>query len=453
MVTKLLKRIVGQKTVSHKQFYLSRCVHFVKKCCRTVIMNLKDARAKLTVVYLGYVSDVMLTVALALGLYTEWTNSSNTTVLMISLCGLFVFVISCALQYYFNYTSLGKALLHIWLGCILGVITFNDSQEYQYETLQESMNILLVSSSVFGWFWSICERFLQTKKHDVRIFSSAECLESLGVTIGSLVIGTVDSIAIGICIVAFILNLTAIRLKSLLGVLTLISLAAFFIFIFLPSLTGVNDSGVPRNVNVYGILCFAGRHLFEPIVDLYFSNFSTLERWQAFFIKSGFTRRLVIACIFILNLVSGSLIGRLSANHKEWFVVVPLFSVFAILWLCFHILYLISTWKLMNKVTECNLTYNSLSEDNRSMNRIMASKGIRHFSLISRRIIFLTLITTILLMGVGWETKTNYSVGLVMMILPIEAVTLSLFWELGDNLGGTCTGYALIAPYTSQRYV
>lgn len=105
----------------------------------------------------------------------------------------------------------------------------------------------------------------------------------------------------------------------------------------------------------------------------------------------------------------------------------------------------------MNKITECNLTYNCLSEDNRSMNRILASKGIRHFSLISRRIIFLTLIATILLMGVGWETKTNYSIGLVMTILPIEAVTLSLFWELGDNLGGTCTGYALIAPHTCQR--
>lgn len=416
-------------------------------------MNIKDARAKLTVLYLGYLSDVMLTVALALGLYTEWTNSSNTVVLMISLCGLFVFVISCALQYYFDYTSLGKALLHIWLGCILGVITFNDSQEYQYETMEESMDILLVTSAVFGWFWCVCERFLQTKKQEAVLFSSTECLESLGLIIGSLVIGTIDSIAITLIIVAFILNLTAIRLKSLLGILTLLSLFTVVIFIFLPSLTSVNDSGVPRNVNIYGLMCFAGRHLFEPIIDLYFSSLSTLERWQVFFTKSGFIRRLVVAMIFILNLVSGVIIGRLSANHKEWFVVVPLFAVFAILWICFHVLYLITTWKLMNKVTECNLTYNSLSEENRSMNRIMASKGIRHFSLISRRIICISLITTILLMGVGWETKTNYSMGLAMIILPIEAVTLSLFSELGDNLGGTCTGYALIAPYTGQRYV
>lgn len=414
-------------------------------------MNSKDARAKMTVQYLGYLSDVMLMVALALGLYTEWANSQNSTVLMISLCGLLVFVISCAVQYYFHYAALGNALLHIWLGCILGVITFNDSHEYQYETMQESMDILLVTSVVFGWFWNIWERFMQAKKHEARMFSSVLCLESLGIIIGSLVIGTTDSLAISLGIVAFILNLTAIRLKSLLGIVTLMALFAVVIFIFLPGLASLNDSGVSRNVNIYGLMCFAGRHTFEPIIDLYFSNLSTLERWQAFFTKSGFVRRLVVAVILILNLVSGAMIGRLSGNHKEWFVVVPLFTMFAVLWLCFHILYMITIWKLMNKVTECNLTFNSLSDNNRSMNRIMASKGIRHFSLISRRIIFLTLITTILLKGVGWETKTNHSMGLVLLLLPIEAVTLSLVCELGDNLGGTCTGYALIAPHTGQR--
>lgn len=170
MVSRLLLSYLRRST-SRCRYYCARCVKLLRVFLQKLIMNIKDARTKLTIMYLGYLSNVMLMVALALGLYTEWMNSKNTTVLMIALCGLFVFVISCALQYYFNMEAVGKALLHIWLGCILGVITFNDSQEYQYETFQESMDILLVTSAVFGWFWSICERFLQVKKHEVRGWS------------------------------------------------------------------------------------------------------------------------------------------------------------------------------------------------------------------------------------------------------------------------------------------
>lgn len=406
-------------------------------------MNVKDARTKVSIVYLGYLPNIVLLVALGFGLYTEWVNSQNLTVFMISVCGLFIFAVSCALQYYFNMETMGKALLHIWLGYILGIIIFEDSSEYQYESLEEAMNILLITSAIIGWFWSICARVLQLYKHEIQLFSFSENLESLGMIIAALVMGTVDSIALTLFVLSFIINLTAIRLKSILGLLTLIVLFVVVAFVFLPT----------RNmqVNVYGIMCFAGRHLFDPIVDLYFSGFSTLERWQAFLSKTGIARRFVIIVIFVVNFASVALIGRPLANHKEWFVVIPIYAVLAIFWLCFHIIYMITTWKLMNKITECNITYNGMLDNHRSMNRVMASKGIRHFSLISRRIIFITLITTLLVAAVGWETKTCDSIGLLMLVLPVEAMTLSLFWELGDNLGGTCTGYALISPYTGQQ--
>lgn len=408
-------------------------------------MNSKDTRMRIAFVYLGYLSDIMLIVALGLGLYSEWknSNSQNTAVIVISLFGLLVFGISCAMRYYFNQEVFGQAILYIWLGCILGVIIFTNAEEYQYETMEESMDILLISSAAFGVFWSICERLLQQVKHEARLFTFKETLESVGLILAAVITGTVDSVTIALCVIALLLNLTAIRLKSVLAVCSLLVFFIIISFVIVPKLE--------VKVNIYGLACYAGRHAFIPIVDLYFSGLTTLERWQAFFCKSGITRKLVIIMIFLLNLSSAAIIGQLSTTHKEWFVVVPLFGVFALLWLCFHLIYLITTWKLMNKVTECNMTYNSLSDNHRSMTKIMASKGVRYFGLVSQRLVLLTLLTTILLLGVGWETRTNISVSLVMIVLPIEAVTLSLFWELGDNLGGTCIGYALIAPHTGSR--
>lgn len=408
-------------------------------------MNMKDIRSRLALVYLGYLSDVMLVVALGLGLYTQWVNSNsqNTAILAISLFGLLVFVISCALQYYFNQETFGQAILYTWLGCLLGVITFSNSEEFQYETMEESMDILLIASAAFGVFWAVCERLLQQVHHEPKLFSFKETLESIGFILAAFIIGTADSVAITVCVIAFVLNLTAIRLKSILAICSLFVLFLMVSLLIVP--------GLEVKVNNYGLACFAGRHAFIPVIDLYFSGLTTLERWQAFFNKSGPLRKLVLAFILILNITCAIVIGQLSTTHKEWFVVVPLFGLFALVWLCFHLIYFITTWKLMNKVTECNVTYNSLSDTHRSMTRIMASKGVRYFGLVSQRLIVLTLLTTILLLGVGWETRTNNSLSLVVMILPIEAMTISLFWELGDNLGGTCIGYALIAPHTGNR--
>lgn len=435
------------KVISGLCWCLLEVKDIAEHCLRKFIMNIKDARTKLAFVYLGYLSDVMLVVALGLGLYSEWVNSNsqNTAVLVISLFGILVFGLSCALQYYFNQELFGKTILYIWLGCILGVIIFTNVEEFQYETMEESMDILLISSAAFGVFWAVCERFLQVVKHEAKLFSFQEMLESFGVVVAAIITGTEDAVAITLCIIAFILNLTAIRLKSLLSICSLLVMFILVALFIIPNLQ--------VKVNKYALACFIGRHTFIPIIDLYFSGLTTLERWHAFFSKSGIIRKLVLIVVFVLNITSAIIIGQLSTTHKEWFVVVPLFGIFALLWLCFHVIYLITMWKLMNKVTECNMTYNSLSDTHRSMTRIMASKGVRYFGLVSQRLVFMTLLTTVLLLCVGWETRTNSSVCLVLMLLPIEAVTLSLFWELGDNLGGTCIGYALIAPHTGTRCV
>ncbi|XP_071082473.1 transmembrane protein 168-like [Haliotis cracherodii] len=407
-----------------------------------VMQSIKDFKLQFTIQYVGYIPDIILLVALGLGLYIQWHLTNNTVIAVISLFGLFVFGISCALRYYFSMQSIGNALFHIWTGCLVGIIAFSEKNDYD-DVLHEVMEMLFLTSMVSVWFWNIFGRIMHFVKLDACILTQSEGLESLGLIIATFVMDTSKGLPMSMLIVAFTVHLIALRMKSFLGLISFLSLLCVGIFVFFP--------GFQMSPNKYALICFIGRHAFQPIIDFYFSALTTIERWKPFFNLSKLLRYLVILFVFGLDLVLASLIGIQSFNHKEWFVVVPVFAAFAFIWILFHLIYFISCWKLMGKITECNLTYISLADEQQSYNRIMASKGIRHFGLISHRLICLSLTTTIILTGIGWETRTGYSLSLAWILLPIEAMSLSLFYELGDFLGGTCTGFGLIAPVTNIR--
>ncbi|XP_052096356.1 transmembrane protein 168-like [Mytilus californianus] len=404
--------------------------------------DMVDRKAKANLTYLGYLPSVVLVVALGLGLYTQWQFTQNNVILGFAILGFFIFAVSCALRYYFNFELIGQTLLHIWLGCILGIIIFADQKEIEFVMSQEVTNVLLVTSAVLTWCWNLLERMLHLVKHEAKMFTTVQILESIGLMISTLVTGK-DALSFSLLVLAFNVNLASIRLKSFLGLLSFIAMVCVSVFVIFQE---VGLSG-----NFYGLACFAARHSFEPFIDLYFSGLTTLQRWQGFFNLSKFLRYIFVLVVFAFNIATGAVIGKLSATHKEWYIVVPLTVVFACIWLCFHLTYFITCWKLMSKITECNLTYNSLTDERKNMSRIMASKGVRHFSLISQRLICITLLTTVLLGGLGWETRKSYSLGMILLVLPIECMTLSLFWYLGDNLGGTATGYAVIAPVTGHK--
>ncbi|XP_033746705.1 transmembrane protein 168-like [Pecten maximus] len=402
-------------------------------------MKLKDLHLTS---YMGYLPNIILVAALALGLYTQWQYSQNTVILVVAILGLFVFGLSCACQYYFNFESLGRTILHIWLGCILGVIVFSREQkEIEYIMTQEVMNILFMTSLIVSCFWAITQRVMRLIKHEAKLCESMELLECLGLSIATLITGQ-QAIPITLFIISVICHLMAIRLKSIFGL-------ASFIGMIVVSFVFFRDEKL--YINIYGLICFVGRHACPPIIDLYFSDLTTLDRWQKFFNYSRLLRHLCVFFTFIVNVTLAVFIGKQITSHKEWFVVVPIFAVFSLIWLCFHIIYVISCWKLMSKVTECNSVYKSMSDERRSLNRIMSSKGVRHFSLVSVRLICVTLVTTLVLFGLGWTTRTGYSQALLFVVLPLECMTLSLFRELGDSLGGTAIGYAIISPVSGQR--
>ncbi|XP_059166708.1 transmembrane protein 168-like [Physella acuta] len=409
-------------------------VHFVLK----IIMGVKQAKRGITVQYVRFIPELILVVALGLGLYTQWSFTEDVTISVIAILGAFVFAISCALQYYFGMEDLGKALFHVWVGCLIGILAFTNNAQLQYVTMEEVMEAMFITSMVLGWFWNILERLLKLDAGDAKMLTISEGLESTGLIIASIVTG-VDSIALSLYTLAYIFHITAMRLKSFTGFISFVSFICVGIFLFFPALE--------VKPNIYALTCFVGRHAFQPVIDFYFCGLSMIDRWRSYFSKPRVLRYLYLVLLFLLQLVLAVVVGVGTSRHKEWFIVFPLYMALAVVWLMFHLMFFITCWKLMGKVTECNAS----AENGSSFKRIMAAKGLRYFGLVSQRIIFLSLITNVLVFVIGFETRTPYTLALVFLVLPLECAIVSLFWELGDNLGGTCTGYAVISPVTALR--
>ncbi|CAH1782885.1 unnamed protein product [Owenia fusiformis] len=404
----------------------------------TRLLNMKR---ETLVRYIGYLSNFVLLAAICLGLNTRYVYTQDVWILVVGIMALFLFAISAALSYYFSFELLGFSLARLWVGCLLGILAFAHSENISHDTMEDLMTGLLIGSVVVRSIMNIVERLLHIPNEHGML---PDFMEMLGLAIGSLIIIGNNFVPISLLVCAFAFTVVAIQLKSYLGFLNLVGLISIVQFLFFPKLLKIP-------VNHVALYTFMTRLAFQPVLDLLFSSQTTLESWERFFSQSSFLRRINIFGVIILELILVGFYAKQIPNHKEWFIVVPIFIVFTLIWLCFHLVYLITMWQLMNKITECNATFEHSQEEGKSLTQIMASKGVRHFSLISQRLVFFTIVSTILVFVIGWTEKTSISVALFLMVLPIECVTLSLLWELGSILGGMCVGYALVAPSTYKR--
>ena len=398
----------------------------------------KNSMLSLTLQCVGYFGNLILLVSLALGLYTRWVYTQEIAVMLIAILGLFVFSVAIALIYYFSMESFGFCLARLWMGCLLGVIAFTEQSLFSEDSKESIMNGLLLTSLIIRICWATAVRIASLIPQEAILVNEYEWLEMVGMCIGAAATGN-DFFAITLLVTGFFLTLTAIRLKSLLGVINLICLATITSVFFFPRM-------LKLNVNPFAMWCFVGRMSIEPILDLHFIRLTCVERWMPLLEMSRFMHRMLITGSVTLQVSFLSLSAKQMTQHKEWYVVVPIFTAFSVVWLCYHLVTTITSWQLSNKMSECNATYSSIAEGKRSVERILASKGVRHFSLVSKRLVLVALLSTIILAAVGWETKSPLSLGLLSMVVPLEVSMLSLLWELGSVLGGTCIGYALVAP-------
>lgn len=297
----------------------------------------------------------------------------------------------------------------------------------------------------------------------------------------------------------------AVRLKSILGFFTLVVYFFVVSFLVVPQLLPHLHLGLPA------ILVYVGHLTVEPLFSLYFSSAHLVERCWSLMRLTGFCRHSLLLVLTFIELTFCISCAAFIKNHQEWIIMIPIFLFFAFLWLSFHILLFITLWQLMKKITVCNRTYDVMAPANistiaavvsapnspivatadstslsavdgsvavdleetrngdsasvngeslldkgagidaSSMLQIMASKGVRHFSLVSYRVVCLSLLTTVALGLVTWETRNALTMSLLLFVLPLEALIVSAFTEMANNLGGTCVGYAIVAPAVQQK--
>ncbi|ELT89438.1 hypothetical protein CAPTEDRAFT_173385 [Capitella teleta] len=401
-------------------------------------------RVSTAVPYIGILGNVILTCAVALGLYARWMHSEDIAVILIAMLGLLVFTSSCALVHYFSMATIGYCLYSMWIGCLIGVVAFTTEhsmvEHEKVKAIVEVMDVLFVTSLLLRCLWAVISRFTKGFAAEKASINKMDSMEMVGMAIASLVTGH-DFFSIALMLVALNLCTVTLRLKSFLGFLHLLALVSCVSLVFFPQLLSIQFA------NPFALSCFLARMTFEPFIDIFFSPLSIIERWEPLTSKSPAKRRLLILGVVLVQASFYLACAVQIRNHKEWILVVPLFAAFSLLWALFHLVFLIVIWQLSNKITECNAALSAqLHGEQRHLRRVMEAKGMRHFSLISQRLAFATLLTTVVVGGLHWTTKTGPSLGLWFMTLPLEIAVTSLLWELGAILGGTCVGYALVTP-------
>ncbi|KAM9846019.1 transmembrane protein 168-A [Aulostomus maculatus] len=387
---------------------------------------------------LGYLSSVNLLVAVCVGMYVRWEVTSEPMILVIFILGLFVLGIASILHYYFAMEQASNSLFHLWFGFLLGLLCFLNSPALDSNVKEVVANYLLLASVVMKTVWAATERICGAIRHKPVLLTSSELLELLGFGIASTAMLLSTSVAIMGLVVALGALIVDLRMKSLLAVPNLISFALVTSLVFFRALH--------ITANPYAFGCYLGRQLCEPVLDVYFSGLGPSERWMPVLSLGKVWRRLSMLPLCLIELTFFVLAALKLSYLELWYLVIPGFCLFGLFWSICHIILLITIWGFHTKLSECQKAWRAQRSSRRSLEQVMASRGIRHFCLISERLVFFCLLSTVILGAVSWQPSCGLFLSILLVVLPLESLTHSMFHELGSCLGGTCVGYALVIP-------
>ncbi|PIK62757.1 putative transmembrane protein [Apostichopus japonicus] len=210
---------------------------------------------------------------------------------------------------------------------------------------------------------------------------------------------------------------------------------------------------VDVSFNYYAVGCYAGRLILKPLCDcVWFSGFTVFERWQVLTMVRHGTLKLVLLAVMGLEVAFFILSGYAAFNHDEWYFAIPAYGLFGFLWISLHIVFFVTCWKFINKFDKCNELYRQSNQDtHETLGVIMASRGMRFFTLVARRLVLSTLFSSLFLGAVTWQDHNAEFLGAWLAVIPLEVMVHGLLCELGNTLGGTCTGLALVGPSSFCR--
>ncbi|XP_032257634.1 transmembrane protein 168 isoform X2 [Halichoerus grypus] len=385
--------------------------------------------------YLGYLARINLLVAICLGLYVRWEKTANSLILVIFILGLFVLGIASILYYYFSMEAASLSLSNLWFGFLLGLLCFLDNSSFKNDVKEESTKYLLLTSIVLRILCALVERISGYVRHRPTLLTTVEFLELVGFAIASTTMLVEKSLSVILLVVALAMLIIDLRMKSFLAIPNLV---IFAVLLFFSSLE------TPKNPVAFA--CFFICLITDPFLDIYFSGLSVTERWKPFLYRGRICRRLSVVFTGMIELTFFILSAFKLRDTHLWYFVIPGFSIFGIFWMICHIIFLLTLWGFHTKLNDCHKVYFTHRVDNNSLDRIMASKGMRHFCLISEQLVFFSLLATAILGAVSWQPTNGIFLSMFLIVLPLESMAHGLFHELGNCLGGTSVGYAIVIP-------
>lgn len=387
---------------------------------------------------LGYLSSVNLLIAVCVGMYVRWEVTSESVILVIFIMGLFVLGMACIFHYYFAMENASLSLFHLWFGFLLGLLCFFHSPALDSNVKELVANYLLLASVIMKAVWAITERVCSSIHYEPTLLTSSELLDLLGFGIASTTMFFLNSLAIIGLVVALGALIVDLRMKSILALPNLVSFSLITSLVFFQAL-GIT-------ANPYALGCYLGRLLCEPVLDVYFSGLGPNKLWMQVLSLRNVWRRLSLLPLSLTEIAFFVRAALKLGNLEQWYLVIPGFCLFGLFWSICHIILLITIWGFHTKLSECQKALRAQRSSTRSLDQVMASRGIRHFCLISERLVFFCLLSTIILAAVSWQPSDCLFLSILLVVLPLESLTLSLFHDLGSCLGGTCVGYALVIP-------
>ncbi|KAK2842573.1 hypothetical protein Q5P01_012773 [Channa striata] len=232
--------------------------------------------------------------------------------------------------------------------------------------------------------------------------------------------------------------MVALRMKAVLALTNLVWFAGVTAAVFFKSLAVAT--------NPFALGCFFCQLICDPLLDVYFSGLSVTERWQPFLLWRGLWRRLSLLPLLGAEVAFVAVAARRLTELDRWYLMVPSFVACALFWSACHLVFVITVWGFHTKLSDCQRLCWSQGSGPSGLDKVMASKGMRHICLISERLLLFTLLSTAALAAFCWQESSSMFLSLSLLVLPLESLFHGLFHELGNSLGGTCVGYALVIP-------
>ncbi|CAF1407213.1 unnamed protein product [Adineta ricciae] len=323
----------------------------------------------------------------------------------------------------------------------LSIFTFQTSPTLSLTTKFIFYDLLLILSTICSVLSNLVRLFNNTTFYFLHY---NELAELLGFSLGLYL--TSQSTSLNYLLLSFFLLIITLRLR------------AFHSFILL-TLNLIYFSNYYTPYSHIACLCFLSRMVSRPIIEIYFIALTSLERWILLLhLSSSYRRtfqRLMICIYYLVPFRCIYVIGQTVRLHDEWFVIVPLFFLSVIVWILFRSLTFSLLWMLSKKLIDCYLTMMQTNVDHEkhkiSFIKLLASRGIRYFGLITWPILVCSTLLTCFISLLHYDTCTKDSVVLFLLTIHYECLILALVKQLTSIVGGSCIGYALVAPAFETR--